>query len=78
MYEIRITNIGPIVTEPHADAEPAIVSIEILTAGGPKALELPASLAMQLAVAIVRHLRDEQSLANPDPVASPAAGGEKP
>ena len=77
MYEIRITNIGPIVTEPPVEAEPAIVSIEILTAVGPKALELPAALAMELAVAIVRHLRDEQSLAKPGPVAPAAGGGEK-
>lgn len=62
MYDICITKIGPIVTEPPADALPGRLSIEVLTTEGPKALELTSALAIELAAAIVRHLRDEQSL----------------
>lgn len=70
MYDIRITKIGPIVTEPPADALTARISIEVLTTDGPKALELPLALAMELTAAIVKHLRDEQSLAREQAAAS--------
>jgi len=62
MYDIRITKIGPIVTEPAVDALVSRVSIEVLTTDGQKALELPLTLAMELAATLVRHLRDEQTL----------------
>ena len=62
MYDIRITKIGPIVTEPAVDALVSRVSIEVLTTDGQKALELPLTLAMELAATLVMHLRDEQTL----------------
>jgi hypothetical protein len=63
MYDIRITKIGPIVTEPPVDALSGRISIEVLTTDGQKALEMPLALAMELTAAMVRHLREEQSLA---------------
>jgi hypothetical protein len=62
MYDIHITKIGPIVTEPPADGQPGRVSIEVLTTEGQKALEMPSTLAIELAATIIRHMRDEQSL----------------
>jgi len=73
VYDIHITKIGPIVTEPPVKGQAGVVSIEILTAEGPKALAMPPALAMTLAAAIVGHLRDERSLAGQTP-AAPAAG----
>ena len=78
MYDIRITQIGPIVTEPPADAQPGRISIEVLTTDGPKALELPLTIAMELTAAIVRHLRDEQSLARERAASSAEDEGESP
>jgi hypothetical protein len=78
MYDIRITQIGPIVTEPPADGQPARISIEVLTTGGPQALELPLAVAMELTAAIVRHLRDEQSLARERAASSAEDEGESP
>jgi hypothetical protein len=62
MYDIRITAIGPIVTEPAADTQPRSISIEVLTSDGENALEMSVPLAVELAAAIVKHLRQEQSL----------------
>jgi hypothetical protein len=78
MYDIRITQIGPIVTEPPADGQPARLSIEVLTTDGPQALELPMALAVELTAAIVKHLRGEQSLARDRAASSAEDEGESP
>ena len=75
MYDIRITKIGPIVTEPPVDALSGRLSIEVLTNDGQKALEMPFALAMELTAAIVRHLRDEQALTTEQTAGEPS--GEK-
>jgi hypothetical protein len=67
MYDIRITSIGPIVTEPAADTQPHSISIEVLTSDGQKALEMPMTLALELAAAITKHLRQEQILSAKEP-----------
>lgn len=70
MDDIPITKIGPIVTEPATDDKPALVSIELLTSDGQTALEMPVQLAVELAAALVRHLREEQSLSSENPLPS--------
>jgi len=62
MDEICITGIGPIVTEPASDTQPGSISIEILTSDGQESLVMSGVVAMELAAAIVKHLRQEQSL----------------
>jgi hypothetical protein len=76
MYDIRITKIGPIVTEPRHGARAAAVSIEIFTDDGPKALELSPAVAMELAATIVRHLREEGALAEQAKGAAAGPDGE--
>lgn len=68
MEEICITGIGPVVTEPASDTQPGGISIEVLTADGQESLVMSGVVAMELAAAIVKHLRQEQSL----------SAGEKP
>jgi hypothetical protein len=63
MYEIRITGIGPIVTEPATDTQSRNISIEVLTPDGQNAFGMSVAVAVELAAAIVKHLRQEQSLA---------------
>jgi hypothetical protein len=64
MDEIRITGIGPIVTEPVSNSQPNSISIEVLTPDGQEALVMSGAVAMELAAAIVKHFRDEQSLSD--------------
>jgi hypothetical protein len=78
MYDIRITKIGPIVTEPPVDTLAARISIEVLTTEGQKALEMPMALAMELTAAIVKHLREEQSLAAEEAASRGERSGEQP
>jgi hypothetical protein len=70
MDEMRITGIGPIVTEPASDTDPGGVSIEVLTADGQEYLVMSGLVAMGLAAAIVKHLRQEQTLSE-TPTAPP-------
>ena len=62
MDEMRITGIGPIVTAPASDARPGSISIEVLTSEDQQSLVMSGAVAMELAAAIIRHLRQEQSL----------------
>ena len=62
MEEMRITGVGPIVTEPSSSAQPGGISIEVLTLEGQESLVMSGVVAMELAAAIVKHLRQEQSL----------------
>jgi hypothetical protein len=61
MYDIRITQIGPIVTEPAVATQPSRVSIEVQTSAGQMALEMSPALAQELAETILRHLQDRGS-----------------
>jgi hypothetical protein len=63
MGEMHITGVGPIVTEPAAGDQPGSISIEVLTLEGQESLVMSGIAAMELAAAIVKHLRQEQSLA---------------
>ena len=62
MGEMHITGVGPIVTEPASGAQPGAISIEVLTLEGQESLVMSGVVAMELAAAIVKHLRQEQSL----------------
>jgi hypothetical protein len=62
MDEMRITGIGPIVTAPASDTDPGSISIEVLTSDDQESLVMSGTIAMELAAAIVKHLRQEQSL----------------
>ena len=62
MGEMHITGVGPIVTEPASGAHPGAIAIEVLTLEGQESLVMSGIAAMELAVAIVKHLRQEQSL----------------
>jgi len=62
MDEMHITGVGPIVTEPASDTDPGSISIEVLTSDGQETLVMSGIVAMELAAAIVKHLRQEKSL----------------
>jgi hypothetical protein len=62
MDEMRITGVGPIVTEPASSAYPGSISIEVLTSEDQQSLVMSGTVAMELATAIVKHLRQEHSL----------------
>jgi hypothetical protein len=62
MEEMHITGVGPIVTEPASGSEAGGISIEVLTMEGQESLVMSGVVAMALAAAIVKHLRQEQSL----------------
>ena len=62
MDEMRITGVGPVVTEPASHTDPGSISIEVLTSDGQETLVMSGIVAMELAAAIVKHLRREESL----------------
>jgi hypothetical protein len=62
MEEMRITGVGPIVTAPASDTLPGSIAIEVLTSDDQESLVMSGAVAMELAAAIVKHLRQEQSL----------------
>jgi hypothetical protein len=62
MEEMHITGVGPIVTEAASGDRPGSISIEVLTLEGQESLAMSGIVAMELAAAIVKHLRQEQSL----------------
>jgi hypothetical protein len=65
--EMRITGIGPVVTVPASDTRPDSISIEVLTSEDQESLVMSGAVAMELAAAIVKHLRQEQSLSGDPP-----------
>jgi hypothetical protein len=71
--EIHITGIGPIVTEPASSAYPGSISIEVLTSDDQESLVMSGPVAMELAAAIVKHLRQEQSLSGEETAPSKKA-----
>jgi hypothetical protein len=73
MDEIHITGIGPIVTVPASSAYPASISIEVLTSDDQESLVMSGAVAMELAAAIVKHLRQEQSLSGKETAPSKKA-----
>jgi hypothetical protein len=70
MDEMHITGVGPIVSEPASDTDPGSISIEVLTSDGQETLVMSGIVAMELAAAIVKHLRQEKSLSGTE-TASP-------
>jgi hypothetical protein len=62
MDEMRVTGIGPVVTEPASNSRANHISIEVLTSEGQESLVMSEAVAKELAAAIVKHLRQEQSL----------------
>jgi|HubBroStandDraft_4_1064222.scaffolds.fasta_scaffold3388265_1 hypothetical protein len=62
MGEMHVTGVGPIVTEPASSAQAGSISIEVLTLEGQESLVMSGIVAMELAAAILKHLRQEQSL----------------
>jgi hypothetical protein len=74
MDEMRVTGIGPIVTEPAPGSKSSNISIEVLTSDGQESLVMSEAVAKELAAAIVKHLRQEQSLSETE--AAPSKGAE--
>jgi hypothetical protein len=64
---MHITGVGPIVTEPASSAHPGSISIEALTLERQESIVMSGIVAMELAAAIVKHLRQEQSLSAGEP-----------
>jgi hypothetical protein len=62
MGEMHITAVGPIVTQPASDTDPGAIAIEVLKSDGQASLVMSSVVAMELAAAIVKHLRQERSL----------------
>ena len=66
--------VGPIRTAPTSDPHPILLSVEVLTKDGSRTLRLSATVAVEFAAAIVRHMREEQLLNDGE---RPATNGVK-